>query len=362
MQGTLLRFRRSALFLMGLLPFLLLVWRSDVAMDGARRGLALCTNTLLPSLFPFLVFSEIVVASGAGEALGSIAGAPIRALFGLSPSGATSFLLGAVCGFPVGTATAVSYCEGGKLSQKELQRLLLFCNNPSSGFLVAAVGVGLFGSKRVGLALFCITLLSAATLGVLLRFLFGKATTKAKTTANGAKNALSVTTITESVRRALFSFLQVGALVVFFSSVAACLSDLVRAPLFQVLLHGTLELTGGVAAATARLPVGIAFRVTAFFASFSGLSVCAQILSLAASHGMRARNYLLAKLAQGGIALLFAELYLRLAHPDLTPTTSVSVLAWQQSTPLLLSLSFVALLCAMLAFWRKKRAHQRVHP
>ena len=227
---------------------------------------------------------------------------------------------------------------------------------------MTAVGVGLFGSKRAGRALFFITLLSATTLGILLRLLFGKVTTAPNMVANGAKNNLSVTTFTDSVRRALFSFLQVAALVIFFSSIASCLCDLVQVPLLQVLLHGTLELTGGVAAATARLPVGIAFRVTAFFASFSGLSVCAQILSLSASHGMRVDKYLLAKLAQGGIALLFTELFLRLARPDLTPTISVATLAWQASAPLLLLLSLAAILCAILAYWRKKRAHAKVRP
>ncbi len=346
-----------ALFCFALLALLLL--ETDAAIDGARRGLALCTETLLPSLFPFLVFSELLVASGAGMALGRIAGAPIRRLFGLSEAGALSVLLGSVCGFPVGSATAVSYRREGSMSASELQRVTLFANNPSSGFLIAAVGTGLLGNKQAGIALFFITLIAAATVGVFLRFLFGKVENAPKTPTNGAQKALSIETFTGSVRRGFSTFLQVTALVIFFASVAAALASLVEAlhppTLLKVMLHGVLELTSGASTAAVTLPPKVAFLAIAALSSFSGLSVCLQIHTLTDGEGTRMGAYLLAKTAQAIIAVALAEGYLLLARPTLGTSESVSTFSTRGNFTLLLAFASLSLLCALLLKIKEKR-------
>ncbi len=358
MPRSLQHVRKAAFFLLGLFVFLLLLVRSDAAMDGARRGLSLCAGTLLPALFPFLVFSELLVASGAGEAFGRYLGAPVRALFGLSGAGATSFLLGAVCGLPVAATTAAASLERGELSEKEFRRLLLFSNNPSSGFLVAATGVGLFGSREVGLALLVITLLSSLLLGVILRLFAGKASEPSKTARNGAKNELSVTLFTEGVQRAFAAFLRLCALVILFSSLAACLTDVCDAlslsPLLRVALHGTLEMTGGIAAASTLLVPRAAFLAAAFLASFSGLCVCLQIFSIAGTHA-RIGAYLLARLLQGGIALLLSLLYLRIFRPALGNAGSVAAFAPRHNATLLFSLTLIALLSTLVFHIQKKK-------
>ncbi len=364
MKQSLPAFRTTAFSLFGVFLLLLLLTNSDLAMDGARRGISLCLETLFPSLFPFLVFSELLVAIGAGEVLGHYIGRPVKALFGVSGSGAVAFLLGSVCGFPVGTTTAVSCLEREELTKGELQRLVLFCNNPSSGFLIAAVGGGLFGSKQLGAALFCITLCSSVILGILLRLLCGKAEQIPNKCRNGAKNALGVTTFTGAIRRALFSMLSVCAFVIFFSCIAACVSRILTAlsapAWLGVLLHGALELTSGISAACVALPRAAAFRAAAFFASFSGLSVCLQVFACAEGKGLHPEPYLLAKTAQGGIALLLAEGYLRLCSPALTPTQSVESIATVTRSPLLLVFLVYLVFLAVWHVLTRKKAPERV--
>ena len=323
--------RAISLTLLCLYLLALLLFWTDAAVDGARRGLTLVLETLLPSLFPFLVFSELLVTSGAGNALGRIAGAPVRRMFGLSDRGALCVLLGSVCGFPVASAAAVSYKKAGAMSARELQRVTLFANNPSSGFLIAAVGTGMLGSKHAGVALFVITLAAATLCGVALRVLFGRVDGEVGEAIGPLPKPLGVETFTGSVRRALFTFLQVAALVIFFSSVAS---------------------------ATSALPPRVAFHCVAFLASFSGLSVCLQIHTLTEGEGTRIGAYLLAKTLQGLIALTLAEAYLLLARPTLTPTESVLAFAPTHAFPTLLALTLLSLFCVLLVK-RKGRAKRR---
>ena len=349
------RMRSTALVLLVTFFLVLLLADSRVAMEGAQRGLALCAQTLLPSLFPFLVLSELLVALGVGNLIRPQITRPIMALFGISEKGAVSFLLGCVCGFPVGTTSAVSYAERGEMSKEELHRVSLFCNNPSSGFLLAAVGEGLLGNRSAGVALLIITLLSAVLVGILLRLLFGKITSVQCTrTHAGPERALSVNVLATSVCRAGRAFLTVSAFVIFFSCITECLShvlDAVALPVpFAVAFHGILEMTGGIGRATATMATDQAFRATAFFASFAGVSVCLQILACAEGHNLSVLRLLAAKALQAGIALLLAELYLRVCQPTFTPTESVIAMtrAPENFFPVFFSLLLLCTLCFSL--------------
>ena len=321
----------TAFSLFTVFVFLLLLANADVAMDGVRRGLSLGVQTLIPSLFPFLVLSDLLVSSGAGETLGRLFSRPVSALFGLSNSGTVSLLLGLVCGFPVGTTTALAFYRKGKMNKKELERVVLFANNPSSGFLIGAVGEALFGSRVTGIALFVITLLSAGIVGILLRITRGKVAENTNIPLDGIQKALSPTDLTGSVKRGFSALLQVLAFVLFFSCIAECLTTLLAGyslpSVFGVALCGALEMTTGISAAVTSLSPATAFRITAFFASISGLSVTLQIFSVAEEAHLPLSPFLLARLAQGAISLVFAELFLRFAQPVLITAESVDTAA-----------------------------------
>ena len=47
-----------------------LVAAPSQAIEGAKNGLALCGNVIIPSLFPFLVLAGFLVRSGVSQSLG----------------------------------------------------------------------------------------------------------------------------------------------------------------------------------------------------------------------------------------------------------------------------------------------------
>lgn len=336
---------------------LLLLLNTSVAMDGIQQALSLCTQTLIPSLFPFLVFSELLIAMGGGRLMGHALGRPVGKLFGLSRNAASAILLGSVCGQPIGTVSGVSLYNRGEITKAELQRLTLFANNPSSGFLIGAVGIGLFKNHTVGIALFCITQLSAAIIGVSLHVLLGPAARVQNIPYNGTGNRVSIQDITQGVHRALSAMLQICAFVLFFSCIAACLSRLLSALILpraiEILIYGMLELTSGISRSVTSLPPSLAFRAAACFAGFSGLSVCLQIFSVAREEAPSLLSYLLAKGSQSCVSLLLAECYLRVFDPPLTPTSAVVAPAWAE-----VSYAPVFMCCFLMClfyFLQKKR-------
>ena len=356
---------RFASFLCAAVFFLVLLFtHADLAMDGVRRGLSLCTETLFPSLFPFLVLSELLVAMHAGEALSRLFSRPVYRLFGLSGNAAAALLLGALCGFPTAMTTGVALFRNGEISQKELRRLLLFANNPSSGFLIGATGEALFGNRKAGVALYGITLFSSFLIGVFLRVFSGPATErKGHKPRYVPQKSLSPADFTGSVKRGFATLLQVAAFLLFFSAIIGCLSALpgfcALPPFFRALFAGCLEMTSGISLSASTLSPGTAFLLTAFLAGFAGLSVCLQLFSVTEGTDLRLLPYLMAKTVHGGLNVGFAALYLRLFRPEFTPARGVFAQT-DGNFPQMLILLFAGILLLAFSglFLRNKKRHK----
>src|SRR5699024_8418272 len=124
------------------------------AVDGAKNGLDLCCNVIIPSLFPFFVLSSMAVDWGLAAYLGRLLGGVMRPLFRVSGSCAIAVVLGFIGGYPLGAKTAIELYRQGLCSKVETERLLAFCNNSGPAFILGVVGVGVFGSSAIGLLLY----------------------------------------------------------------------------------------------------------------------------------------------------------------------------------------------------------------
>lgn len=328
--------------------FLLILRNSDAAIEYMGRGLTLCARTVIPSLFPFMVLSELLVASGAGEAFGRIFSRLMRAVFGLSGAGSSAVVLGSLCGFPVGARTAVSLYDRGVISRAECEHLLTFSNNPSSAFLITAVGTSLFGSRRLGVVLYAVVLVSSLLVGFFARFFFSeRRRPEAHPHFPSGLHPGGVETFTGAVSSAASGMLTVCAYVIFFSTLTGTLACLSRAvggmpPTLYALLSGALEMSGGVCEASA-LPAPVSLILSAGIAGWSGLSVHCQVMTLAAGRGLSFKPYLIAKAAQGLLAAGLMALLLLAAPPGaLSPAADRVVTAlldlggvWKSSSPTL---------------------------
>ena len=265
--------------------------------------------------------------------------------------------MGVLCGQPVASCAAVSLCEQKKIAANEVAHLSLFANNPSVGFLVAAVGGSLFGNAAAGVALFCITFLSSLIMGALLRFFVKKEVFETQKYTNGIKKQPFFLLFTQAVKRGAASLFCLGSFLVFFSALTSVLGGVLQSTAFpqklQPLLFGLLEITTGIHSGATMLPAYSAFRLSAFLCGFGGLCVCMQILSITQEQSPVIGKYLLVKLFQGGLALLLCESYLRLFPPTLSPSQSVPTIALGTTFPVLGAL--LSLLLLTLLF-RKKRA------
>ena len=122
--------QKLLLFFCIYLLFFLLLHPAE-ALPAARDGLTLWLNVMIPALLPFLILTGILLKTGNIRKLLNPAAPLTKKLLGLSPAGTYVFLLGLLCGYPMGAKLAHDLYINQQISRREGEYLLSFSCNAS---------------------------------------------------------------------------------------------------------------------------------------------------------------------------------------------------------------------------------------
>ena len=295
----------------------LLLLESKTVGAGIRNGITLCTNIMIPSLFPFLVFSGFLTLSPISQWIARPFGWITRHLFGLPEEMGTVFLLSCIGGYPVGARAIVSLLEQKRLDSPTASRMLCFCVNAGPSFLISAVGVSLYGNGQIGLVLLISQLSSALLIGWVLSWMKTPFSLPIKKEYPSTASAF-----VQAVTSSAIGMLYICAFVVLFSGLLSALETTGILPAFcQLLSHrlpwsvdasfysalcsGLLEVTSGCIAA-AQLDGKTAFLLTAFLVSFGGFSVICQIAACFNNVSLSLVPFVLSRFANGFLTAAIA--------------------------------------------------------
>ena len=316
----------------------LLVFPSS-ALSGAKNGLLLWFNQVLPSLLPFLILSTLFLSTGLSDRIAKRLAPVLSPVFRCSPSGCYAVVIGLLAGLPVGAKTVASLVDSGKLTEKEGQYLLPLCNNPSPLFLLGFLSVSVLERPNLRYPVLLIVTLSSVLAAMILRprtetvqaseaFSADSVPKHAGHHGHPSEASCRTSTRTSSPKPAFtFSFLlldaaieqafsvltRVGGYIILFSVLSSLLTKL---PLTAPLLAcggAFLEITSGSASLAAlSLPPSLSLPLITGFVTFGGLATAAQTKSVLAGTKFPFAHYLLTKAAAGVIAGLFMAVYLHL--------------------------------------------------
>ncbi len=286
-------------------------------LQASAKGFSLWFSTVLPSLFPFLAATGILLRMGVAEILGRFLQPLMSPLFGVSGICAFPFVSGLLSGYPAGAkATAMLY-ETHQLSLSEAQKVLRFCNNPGPLFIIGTVGTGFLGNAGFGYAL-----LLATSCGAILTGICFRSVPSAPILSNirsQPKKEPFFPLFSNAVTDALFTCAQIGGCLVFFCVCSEALlqsgflSLLARGfhwlpvseAFLQAAVSGCLEMTNGAFQfSTAPDNLRLRLSATAALLSFGGLSILGQTCSVLQSVPIRFRAYLGAKCCNAGFSAL----------------------------------------------------------
>jgi len=279
---------------------------SSELQSCAVDTLFVCARYVIPSLFPFMVISSMLTES-ATYLFGGIKGnIPV---IGLPFSSILCFILGGLCGFPVGVVCTSGLLKNKMITEKQAERIASVSNNTGISFVIEVIGGSFWGSRKIGLSLYLIQILSSLLLGTVMMLLFP--TEKNNYPISNSKRNISVgnmiSLFCDSVKQSSLGVIFVCGFIVFFSVflrsvfLLFCISALYP----SALLSSLTEFTSG-CRLSAQIGGKTGIMISAFSIGFGGLSVMAQGSIFAVKSGFSMRCVVIFKFIQGIICSVFA--------------------------------------------------------
>lgn len=285
-----------------------LVTMPDACISGAKSGLILWFDTVLPTLFPFFVITRLILE------------------LNLCPKILQPFypvFTGLLSGYPTGAITCSSMLQKGLLNKMQAQKLLIICNNASPAFLISYAAHTCLHSKNSYIIWFCT--IAASFFSYFLLTLLSRLTnrnTSKKCTQTSHSSTLSnslnipetsdssnvsfLVVLEETILKSFEILVLVGGYIIIASLIINVVLAFFSYSTITLLVAGILEITAGTQLITSDICSNTIFAseqiksaAVAALCGFGGLSALMQTHSAIRSSGLSTLKYMLHKLLCG---------------------------------------------------------------
>ena len=134
--------------------------------SSAKNTINIFLFSVMPSLFPFILFTEIILKTDIIDILSKSAGKIIGKVFNTSKNSSSSIIIGFLCGYPMGAKSVITSLEDKKINYNDASFLLNFINNCNPIFIISTISISIFGNIKVGIILLISHILSAILIGI----------------------------------------------------------------------------------------------------------------------------------------------------------------------------------------------------
>lgn len=297
----------------------LIMFSSD-NLIAAKNGLNLWAMSVVPSLLPFFIATELLGYTNIISILGKLLNKFMRPVFNVPGEGSFALIMGILSGYPVGAKIVCNLKKQGICTNEECERLLAFTNNSGPLFIIGTVGISLFSSSSIGLKLFVVHILSCLFVGFIFRWWkYNKKSSFLSWKRNSNEYTLNFNNLgailSNSIQNSIKLVLTIGGFVVLFSVIVSMLNSskilnictTILNPILNILkiptnystsiITGIIEITNGVKLASiGTSPLSII--VCSFLLGFGGISVLLQVLSITSEAKISIKPYILGKFMQ----------------------------------------------------------------
>lgn len=304
----------------------------SVASLGAHKGILYCVNTLIPSLFIFMIFTSFIVNSGATQNLSKILNPVTKFLFYLPGCTAPIIILSLIGGYPVGARGAKSLYESKEINTEQLNRLMTFSVNAGPAFIIEIVGNILLKNYKLGCLIFIVQVVLSLSIGIISGILARQKNLNFYFNENVSKNKKPniPDSLIKSCSDTSKSIIVMSALiVVFYTLIEILKSSLLTKDIlnhfftsndsinnFRTIFISILEMTSGCNEVIYKsAPTGIIF----FAVGFGGICAHLQIKSIFGEDDFNFIKFTVYRLLNGLLTVLFVPMVMNI-FPYYSPT------------------------------------------
>ncbi len=300
-------------------------------LTAAQNGLKLWANSVLPTLFPFFIATELLCKTNFIEILGKFLNKFMKPVFNVPGESAIAIIMGIISGYPVGAKIVCNLYDNKICSKSEAERLIAYTNNSGPIFILGSVGVSLFGNVQLGKILLISHILSSLIVGFIFRFWRrNQVDLTFRNYQSESKELIRVSNLGEilgdAIKKSISTVLLIGGFVVLFSVILSILSSLeiltgiagflaklgIPYNLALSILTGIIELTNGIQVTSTcyqAFPVP-SILACSFLLGFGGISVLLQVFSIISKSKISIKPYLYGKTLQAFLSVILTYLFI----------------------------------------------------
>lgn len=277
----------------------------EKCVSYACNGLNLWFQKMIPTLFPFMVLCGIMIRMNLTETFVKLLKPVLSPLFRVSPNCLYVIVTGFLCGFPMGAHVTAQLYERQRISRREAQFLLSFCNNIGPvyfiSFALPTLGLSAPGTFADSLPLLFGMYGLPLCYGLLLRYtVYARSLPAEQTSPAPVPRTFLLEALDESVMSSLTGIARLGGYMILFNLLNIIPALFIKNGTVMAMLSCLLEITGGLQVLGSRMPfAGLCLL------SFGGLSCLAQTNSMISGTDLSLREYGMHRLVLTAVSVFY---------------------------------------------------------
>lgn len=286
---------------------------ASICIPVAAESLLQCLTIVIPSIFPFLVLTEMLSKTDFFNIVGNKTDTFSKKVFKVTGTAFSIVFLGYLCGFPGAAKLSTDLYKDKKISYEDTVRLSLFVNNPGPLFIIGTIGIGILDSMKVGIMLLIVQIVSSLITGLILNN-FIKIKSIKVSHENRLSNSLQrqkcLNIIIDAITNAFYTMIPITGTIVFFSffsEVVVSIKEIL--PLHHIhnnfeyngLINASIkcffELSNGLSSIIPEISSTALFLpILSLICAWSGISIHIQIINFYIKAKVPIRYYLIGKI------------------------------------------------------------------
>ncbi|GAB5082689.1 membrane protein [Hominimerdicola sp. 21CYCFAH17_S] len=260
----------------------LLIINAEAVTDGITESIFRCINIIVPSLFAFMAVSGVIIKSRIYSYISKPFHFFSKYILNVPDNLFFIFILGNISGYPIGIKLLSDMVKEEKIPPRTAEIMSCYCYAGGPAFLTGAVGLAVFGSKKVGLLMFLSILTANFLVGMVMNRIF-----KLKCLDSGNSFVFKPETVINSITEAGRSLFVMCALIVFFSTIMSVLDSCnvfgLLADNFNITDNGSVLIKSFLEISSVTRITGAPYRLIPLITSicgFGGICVILQIIAV----------------------------------------------------------------------------------
>lgn len=263
-------------------------------IEFAFQGILLWAKNVLPSLFPFFVFTKIIIELDLLNPLTKITYPITKKLFNSNKECNNLFLVSIISGYPISSKLIVDAYKTGKISYDELIKLNAYTSMSGPLFIIGTLGINLLNNKLFGYILYLGQLIGSILNGLIYRNYKSKYIVKE--IINKDIKPIRQNILTSAISTSITSILQIGGLICIFYISLNALNGIINLP---PIINGIIELTNGCNSIAYSTNNNLILLLSlSVLLSFGGLCIHAQCMDYLSQVNFPYKTYIIQKLTQ----------------------------------------------------------------